>query len=489
MNLTASPPERRSLAAGGPEYQYIDGRWQESANADRVPVVNPATERVIAYISRGDARDIQAAVSAARAAFDAWAGLLPSARAGFLFAIADGLESRAEELAELVTSEVGCTRTLSRARQVAGIIFHFRAAATVLNESHALSSPERSENSLIVREPFGVVGAITPWNYPLIQIAGKVAYALAAGNTVVLKPSEVAPLCAHALFEVIHEAGLPAGVANLVNGEGTLVGEALTTHPDVDVISFTGSTSVGRRIASLAAGTIKRVALELGGNSPTLVTPDADLDRVAALAITNLSKNSGQTCAAQTRLIVPRSGLEEVELAVAAAGRSIRVGDPMLPETDMGPVVSSRQFERVRGYIKSGLDEGAKLVTGGLDRPEGSETGYFVQPTVFSEVAREMTIRNEEIFGPVLVIESYDSLDEGIDRANDTIYGLSAGVWARDQEEGTSIARRIRAGQVQVNGGKFNDLAPFGGYKQSGYGREFGKWGLEEFQQVKSIQL
>jgi acyl-CoA reductase-like NAD-dependent aldehyde dehydrogenase len=342
---------------------------------------------------------------------------------------------------------------------------------------------------LIVREPVGVVGCITPWNYPLHQIAAKVAPALAAGCTVVLKPSEVAPLNAFILAEIIDEIGLPSGVFNLVTGSGPVVGEAIAAHPGVDMVSFTGSTRAGRRVTELAAETVKRVALELGGKSPNIILEDADLSKAIPAGVSAAYLNSGQTCSALTRMIVPRSKLEEVERLAVAAAESHTPGDAFADGTRLGPLVSATQRERVRGYIQKGIDEGAKLLTGGVEAPEGLDKGYFVRPTVFSNVTPGMTIEQEEIFGPVLSIIPYDTEEEAIKIANDTIYGLAGGVWSGDADHAKAVARQIRAGQVEVNGGSFNPLAPFGGYKQSGNGREYGRFGLEEFLEVKSMQL
>ena len=348
---------------------------------------------------------------------------------------------------------------------------------------------EQVGNSAIVREPVGVVGAITPWNYPLHQIAAKVAPALAAGCTVVLKPSEVAPLNAFILAEIIDEVGLPHGVFNLVTGVGPVVGEAIAAHPDVDMVSFTGSTRAGRRVSELASQTVKRVALELGGKSPNVILDDADLERAVVDGVGKCYLNSGQTCSALTRMIVPRSKLGEVEAIAAKAAETYTTGDPFDSGTRLGPLVSAVQRERVRNYINKGVEEGARLVTGGAEAPEGLDRGYFVRPTVFSDVRTDMTIAQEEIFGPVLAIIPYDTEDEAVEIANDTIYGLAGGVWSGDPERAKAVARRIRTGQVEVNGGSFNPMAPFGGYKQSGHGRELGKFGLEEYLEVKSLQL
>jgi len=347
---------------------------------------------------------------------------------------------------------------------------------------------EQVGNSLIVREPVGVVGAITPWNYPLHQIAAKVAPALAAGCTVVLKPSEVAPLNAFILAEIFDEVGLPPGVFNLVTGVGTVVGEAIASHPLVDMVSFTGSTRAGKRVMALAAEGVKRVALELGGKSPNVILEDADLEAAIPAGVAACYINSGQTCSALTRMLVPRSRLAEVEELAVQTAETYTPGDPFDAATRLGPLVSATQLERVRGYIKKGVDEGARLLTGGAEAPEGLEQGYFVRPTVFSDVTRDMTIAQEEIFGPVLSIIPYDTEEEAVAIANDTVYGLAGGVWAGDKEHAAAVARRLRSGQVEVNGGGFNPLAPFGGYKQSGIGRELGKYGLEEYLEVKALQ-
>jgi acyl-CoA reductase-like NAD-dependent aldehyde dehydrogenase len=348
---------------------------------------------------------------------------------------------------------------------------------------------EQVGNSLIVREPVGVVAAITPWNYPLHQIAAKVAPAMAAGCTVIVKPSQVAPLNAAVLADVIDEVGLPAGVFNLVTGRGSVIGEALALHPDVDMISFTGSTTAGRRVAEAAAGTIKKVALELGGKSPNIILEDADFEAAIKDGVGKCLLNSGQTCSALTRMLVPRARLAEAEQIAAGMAEYFKPGDPFESGTMLGPLVSEDQRKLVRDYIAKGSDEGAKLLTGGVEAPEGLDHGYFVAPTVFSEVTPDMTIAKEEIFGPVLVLMPYEDEEDAVRIANDSVYGLAGGVWSGDAERAKRVARRIRTGQVEINGGAFNPLAPFGGYKQSGYGRELGHFGLEEFLQVKALQL
>jgi len=464
---------------------YVDGAWVPSGGTGTIEVHGAATEEVVGRVPDGVAADVDRAVAAARAAFPAWSATAPEERAKHLQRIQEGLTARQVELAELIATEVGMPLKLAGMIQVGLPVAQVGNYAEILRH---FSFEEEVGNSLVVKEPIGVVGAITPWNYPLNQIVAKVAPALAAGCTVVLKPSEVAPLNAFVLAEVIDEAGVPGGVFNLVCGVGPVVGEAIAAHPDVDMVSFTGSTRAGKRVAELAAATVKKVALELGGKSANVILPDADLDKAVAAGVTNCYLNSGQTCTALTRMLVPRHRLADAERIAAAKAESYRVGDPLAEGTNLGPVISAPQRDRVRAYIEQGIAEGAKLVTGGPDAPEGLERGYFVRPTVFSEVRPDMTIAQEEIFGPVLAIMPYDTEDEAVEIANGTIYGLAGGVWSGDPAHAEQVARRLRTGQVDINGGRFNPLAPFGGYKQSGVGRENGRLGFEEFLETKALQ-
>jgi acyl-CoA reductase-like NAD-dependent aldehyde dehydrogenase len=465
---------------------YIGGEWVQSGGSGVLEVVNATTEQVMGSVPEGTVEDVDKAVAAARAAFESWSQTSVQERADWMQRIAEALGARMGEIAELIAQEVGMPVKLSNIIQAGLPTTTFGSMPQLLAE---VPWEEQVGNSLIVREPVGVVGAITPWNYPLHQIAAKVAPAMAAGCTVVLKPSQVAPLNAMVLADVIDEVGLPAGVFNLVTGRGSVIGEALALHPDVDAISFTGSTAAGRRVSEAAAGTIKRVALELGGKSPNIILEDADLQQAITDGVAKCFLNSGQTCSALTRMLVPKSRLAEAEQIAAAVAEHFKPGDPFEPATTLGPLVSDGQRELVREYIDKGSNEGAKLITGGSEAPEGLDQGYFVKPTVFSDVTPEMTIAQEEIFGPVLVLMPYEDEEDAVRIANDSIYGLAGGVWSADQEHAKRVARRIRTGQVEINGGAFNPLAPFGGYKQSGYGRELGIFGLEEFLQIKALQL
>ena len=468
------------------EQLYIGGQWVPSDGTARLEVTESASEAVIARIPEGTAQDADRAVAAARGAFDAWSQAPVAQRKQTLIDLADGLAARQEEIAMAITREVGMPKMLSKAVQVGLPITVLRAYADLLD---TFAFEQEHGTSLVIREPIGVVACITPWNYPLHQIIGKVAPALAAGCTVVVKPSEVAPINAFLLAEVIDEIGLPPGVFNLVTGLGPVVGEALAAHEQVDMVSFTGSTRAGRRVAEVAAATIKRVTQELGGKSANLVLDDADFPKAVRTGVNKCFYNSGQTCSAWTRMLVPRDRQEEaVAIAKQTAERFV-LGDPTEPQAKLGPLISATQRDRVQSYIRKGIEEGATLVTGGPETPDGLERGYFVRPTVFADVDNQMTIAREEIFGPVLSIIPFDSEDQAVEIANDSPYGLAGGVWSADPEKAKQIARRLRTGQVDINGGRYNPMAPFGGYKQSGNGREFGPWGLEEFLEVKSLQL
>jgi len=466
---------------------YIDGQWVAPSASETIDVHNAGNGEVMGRVPAGGEKDADAAVRAARDAFESWATTPREARAEYLEKISSGLKARADEIARTIAQEVGMPIKLSGRIQAGLPIANFANYAKLVKE---FSFEEKLGNSIVVREPVGVVVAITPWNYPLHQIALKVAPALAAGCTVVLKPSEVAPFNAFILAEVIEAAGLPKGVFNLVTGYGNTVGEALVKHPGVDMISFTGSTRAGKRISELAAHTIKRVALELGGKSASVILEDADLAAAVKGTVNGCYLNSGQTCTALTRMLVPESKYPEAAKLAAELAESFVVGDPLKENTRLGPLSSQAQLERVRGYIKQGLAEGAELLAGGAEAPEGAPAGgYYVKPTVFGKVNNAMTIAKEEIFGPVLSIIAYRDEEEAIRIANDSVYGLAGAVWSGDEARAQRVARRIRAGQVDVNGGAFNLNAPFGGFKQSGHGREAGRYGLEEFLEYKSLQL
>ncbi|MEK6244352.1 MAG: aldehyde dehydrogenase family protein [Pseudomonadota bacterium] len=470
---------------------FIDGQWVAPSSAETIDVHNAGTGEVMGKVPAGGEKDIEAAVAAARAALEGWSATPAEKRAEYLQKISDGLKARATELGSTIAQEVGMPIKLSGRIQAGLPIANFSNYSKLLND---FKFEQRIGNSLVVREPVGVVGAITPWNYPLHQIALKVAPALAAGCTVVLKPSEIAPFNAFILAEVIEAAGLPKGVFNLVTGFGSAAGEALVKHSQVDMISFTGSTRAGKRISEVAAQTVKRVALELGGKSASVILEDADLAAAVKGTVSGCYLNSGQTCTALTRMLVPASKYDEAAKLAVEAAKGFTLGDPMSEATRLGPLSSQMQLDRVRSYIKKGVEEGAELLTGGADQPEGLAGGnlaggYFVKPTIFGKVKNSMTIAQEEIFGPVLSIIAYQDEEEAVRIANDTPYGLAGAVWSKDDARAQKVARRIRAGQVDVNGGAFNMNAPFGGFKQSGHGREAGVYGLEEFLEYKSLQL
>jgi len=465
---------------------YIGGQWVAPSGKEAIDVHNAGNGEVMGWVPAGGEKDAEAAVKAARGALEGWSQTPVEKRAEFLDKISAGLKARAEEIARTIAHEVGMPLKLANRIQVGLPIANYANYAKLVR---GFKFEERVGNSVVVREPVGVVVAITPWNYPLHQIALKVAPALAAGCTVVLKPSEVAPFNAFALAEVIEAAGLPKGVFNLVTGYGQVVGEALVRHPQVDMISFTGSTRAGKRISELAAQGVKRVALELGGKSASVILDDADLAVAVKSTVNGCYLNSGQTCTALTRMLVPESKYEEAKKIAAEVANGFTLGDPLAETTKLGPLASAAQVERVRAYIRKGVEEGAELLAGGPETPENVPAGYFVKPTVFGKVKPGSTIEQEEIFGPVLSIVTYKDEEDAVRIANDTPYGLAGAVWGKDEARAQKLARRIRAGQVDVNGGAFNMNAPFGGFGQSGHGREAGTYGLEEFLEYKSLQL
>ena len=465
---------------------FIGGRWVAPSGRETIDVHSAGTGEVMGKVPAGGEKDIDAAAAAAHAALESWSHTPAEKRAEYLQKISDGLKARADELAKTIAQEVGMPIKLAGRIQAGLPIANFANYARIARE---FKFEERVGNSVVVKDPVGVVGAITPWNYPLHQIALKVAPALAAGCTVVLKPSEIAPFNAFILAEVVEAAGLPKGAFNLVTGFGPLVGEALVRHPNIDMISFTGSTRAGKRISEVAAQQVKRVALELGGKSASVILEDADLAAAVKGTVNGCFLNSGQTCTALTRMLVPASKYEEAAKLAAEAAKGFMLGDPLQETTRLGPLASHMQLERVRGYIRKGVEEGAELVAGGAEPPEGVPGGYFVKPTIFGRVKNSMTIAQEEIFGPVLSIIPYRDEDEAVSIANDSPYGLAGAVWSKDDARAHKVARRIRAGQIDVNGGAFNMNAPFGGFKQSGHGREAGVYGLEEFLELKSLQL
>lgn len=465
--------------------QYIGGAWRPSLDTGAIPVLNPATERVLATVPAGAGADVDAAVSAARGAARSWGATGREERLAALTRLRDGLDAARDEVAELVVAELGAPIGFAAAVH-AGL--PVTVAGSYLSVLAEYAFEERIGNSLVLAEPAGVVAAVTPWNHPLHQIVAKAVPALAAGCPVVLKPAEDTPLVARLFARLVHEAGFPAGVFNLVTGTGPAAGAALVAHPGVDAVSFTGSTAVGREVAAVAGRGVKRVALELGGKSANVVLPGADLARAVNANVANAFANSGQTCSAWSRLLVPADRYEEaVELAARAAAKYLP-GDPADPRTRIGPLVSARQRERVRGHIAGALAEGARLVVGGAEPPEDLATGFYVRPTVLADVTPGMAVAREEVFGPVLAVLSYRDEDEAVRIANDTEYGLGGGVWAADTDTAAAFARRLDTGQVDLNGGRFNPLAPFGGYKRSGLGRELGRAGLAEFLQYKSLQ-
>lgn len=466
---------------------YIGGSWADPAGQEGIAVLNATTEEPMGVVPDGTREDVDRAVGAASNAFDGWAATPVAERTALLARLSDRLMARVDELATLVAGEVGMPLASAKVIQGAMPAYIVQSFVGIANQ---FAWEEAAGASTVVHEPVGVVAALTPWNYPLLQAVAKVAPALAAGCTLVMKPSEVAPLTAFVLAEAVHEAGFPPGVFNLVTGTGAIAGEALVTHPGVSAVSFTGSTATGRRIAQLAATNLTRVTLELGGKSASIVLDDADLDEAVGASVRQAFLNSGQTCMAWSRLLVPARYHDEAARIARKEAEQLVVGDPMDERTDLGPLASARQRARVRGYIRLGVQEGAQLVTGGEEPPGGLDRGYYVRPTVFADVSNDMAIAIDEIFGPVISMIPFEDDDDAVRIANDSPYGLHGAVFSGDRSRAERVARRLRTGQVDVCGvGGYNPIAPFGGFKQSGRGRELGRWGLEEFLELKSLQL
>ena len=462
---------------------YIDGRWVAPLALKTVPVINPATEGVAGRVALGSPEDVDAAVAAARKAFPAWSQSSRQERLALLSRIIEGYRRRYDDLAAAITEEMGAPRALAQGSQARLGLDHLEAAAEVLRD---YPFEVQRGSTLLVKEPIGVCALITPWNWPLNQIACKVVPALLTGCTMVLKPSEIAPFSAQVWSEVLHAAGVPAGVYNLVNGDGATAGAKLAAHPDVDMVSFTGSTRAGVEVARTAAATVKRVHQELGGKSPYIILEDVNLEVAVNRGVAGVMNNSGQSCNAPTRMLVPRERMREVAALAKAAAEKLQPGDPM-GDANLGPVASQAQWDKVQGMIRRGIDEGATLVTGGLGKPSGLERGYFVKPTVFADVQPDMTIAREEIFGPVLAILGYADQDDAIAIANDTEYGLAAYIAGNDVQRVREVAAKIRAGQVNLNGAKRDVMAPFGGFKRSGNGREWGAHAFGEFLETKAV--
>lgn len=463
---------------------YIDGQWVDPRGTQSLDVINPATEESCGRIVLGNREDVDLAVAAAKRAFETYSQTSRGERIELLEKVIEVYKRRMGEVAEAIQLEMGAPTKLAQAAQAPSGLGHFMVALNVLKD---FEFEEQIGTTMVVREPVGVCALITPWNWPMNQVTCKVAPALATGCTMVLKPSEIAPLSAALLADILHEAGVPKGVFNMVHGDGPTVGSALTSHPDVDMVSFTGSTRAGREITKNAADTIKRVALELGGKSANILLDDVNFEQAVTAGVRGCMNNTGQSCNAPTRMLVPHDRMDEVAKIAAAAAEAVRPGDPADPATHIGPVVSEAQWSKIQSLIETGIQEGAKLVAGGPGRPDGLERGYYVKPTVFTHVSNDMTIAQEEIFGPVLVIIGYQDEEDAIRIANDTRYGLSGYVSSADLERARRVARRIRTGMVHINGAPVDNKAPFGGYKQSGNGREWGKYGFEDYLEVKSI--
>ena len=463
---------------------YIDGVWVDPAEPKELKVINPATEEAAGVISMGSSKDVDRAVMAARRAFDGYSRTTPAERLALMERILAAYKAHYDEIAQAMTIEMGAPMTLSKGAQTRIGVGHISAMIDVLK---TFKFEEMRGTVRLVQEPVGVCALITPWNWPMNQVAAKVVPALAAGCTMVLKPSEYSPFSAIIWAKVMHEAGVPAGVFNLINGDGPSVGAPLSSHREVDMVSFTGSTRAGTEVAKNAAASVKRVHQELGGKSPNVLLDDADFERAVKQSVLHVFQNSGQSCNAPTRMLVPAAKLAEVEAIAKRVAESVVTGDPASEKTNLGPVVSKVQFERVEGYIAKGIAEGAKVVIGGSGRPDGLTKGYFVKPTIFSNVRNDMTIAREEIFGPVLCILPYESEEDAVQIANDTPYGLAAYVWSQDNLRARRVGGRIRAGQVTLNGASGNMNTPFGGFKMSGNGREYGEFGLRDFLEVKAV--
>jgi len=463
---------------------YINGAWVDPVKPGTIDVINPATEEAYTKIAAGSAADVDRAVAAARTAFATFSQFTKAQRLDLLRKVAAAYEKRIADLAKAVSEEMGAPIKLARESHAQTGIAHLKSTIKALE---AMEMEEQRGTTRIVREGIGVVGLITPWNWPLNQIAVKVGPALAAGCTMVLKPSEVAPITGIIFSEIMHDAGVPAGVYNMVSGDGPSVGQVMAAHPGIDMMSFTGSTRAGIIVAKTAADTVKRVSQELGGKSPNIILADADFEPAVRKGVYGCFNNSGQSCNAPTRMLVPLSLHDEALSIAKAAAEKHKVGDPKSEETMLGPVVSEVQFKKIQGLIEAGIKEGATLVAGGTGRPEGVNRGYYVRPTVFGNVTSEMTIAREEIFGPVLSIMPYETEEQAIAIANDTVYGLSANVESKDLDHARKVARQIRAGQVKINYPGWDTFAPFGGYKQSGNGREYADWGIHDFLEVKAI--
>jgi aldehyde dehydrogenase (NAD+) len=463
---------------------YIDGAWVDPIEAKELKVINPATEEVAGVISLGSSKDVDRAVMAARRAFDSYSRTSPAERLALMERILAAYKAHYDEIAQAISIEMGAPITLSKGAQTRIGVGHISAMIDVLK---TFKFEEMRGTVRLVQEPVGVCALITPWNWPMNQVAAKVVPALAAGCTMVLKPSEYSPFSAIIWAKVMHDAGVPAGVFNLINGDGQNVGGPLSSHREVDMVSFTGSTRAGTEVAKNAAASVKRVHQELGGKSPNVLLDDADFERAVKQSVLHVFQNSGQSCNAPTRMLVPAAKLAEVEAIAKRVAESVITGDPTSDKTNLGPLVSKVQFERVEGYIAKGIAEGAKVVIGGSGRPDGLTKGYYVKPTIFSNVRNDMTIAREEIFGPVLCILPYESEEQAVQIANDTPYGLAAYVWSQDNLRARRVGGRIRAGQVTLNGASGNMNTPFGGFKMSGNGREYGEFGLRDFLEVKAV--